>query len=86
MHSEGNAFCPTLQFRKEPKDLPNAHGCWRYLFHLVKYEFRGGGEREKERAFFKVAGATTALVQQQQIHHAIRFLKLNLVLEYFLFR
>lgn len=48
MHYEGNGFCPTLQFRKEPKDLPNAHGCWRYLFHIVRYEFLWG-ERERER-------------------------------------
>lgn len=48
MHSEGNTFCPTLQFRKEPKDLPNAHGgYWRYLFHLAKYEFRAGGVGRK---------------------------------------
>lgn len=38
MHCEGTAFCPTLQFRKEPKDLPNAHSYWRCFVHLVKYE------------------------------------------------
>lgn len=44
MHSEGNTFSPTLQFRKEPKDLPKAHGYWRYLFHLAKYESGVGEE------------------------------------------
>lgn len=49
MHSEGNTFSPTLQFRKEPKDLPKAHGYWRYLFHLAKYEFRGGGREPSSK-------------------------------------
>lgn len=57
-------FCPTPQFRKEFKDLTNAHGYWRYLFHLVKHEFPWK-RLEKERIFFKVAGTMTALVQKQ---------------------
>lgn len=32
-------FCSTLQFRKEFRDLIKARGYWRYLFHLVKYDF-----------------------------------------------